>query len=189
MAKKIVGRKVPVYPMPVIIVGANVQGKANFLTVVWFSMVNFRPPVIAIVLNKGHYTNKGIKEHKTFSINVPSTNLLEAADYCSMVSGFDHDKSKAFSIFHGELKNAPMISECPLTAECRVVQTLRYETHEVFFGEIANTYAESKIMTHGRPDIAKIKPIIYSMYNNYYWEMGKNLGRAMHIGKAFKPHS
>jgi flavin reductase (DIM6/NTAB) family NADH-FMN oxidoreductase RutF len=187
MAKRIIASKVPVYPMPVIIVGADVQEKANFLTVVWFSLVNFDPPTIAVVLNKGHYTNEGIHIHKTFSINVPSTNLLEATDYCSVVSGFDHDKSKAFGIFRGVLKTAPMINECPLTAECRVIQTLEYGTHEVFVGEIINTYAESDILTHERPDIAKIKPFLYSMYNNYYWEIGKNIGRAMHVGKAFKP--
>ena len=189
MAKKKVGSKVPVYPMPVILVGATVEEKANFLTVVWFSMVNFEPPVIAVVLNKGHYTNKGIHVHKTFSINVPSTVLLEATDYCSVVSGFEHDKSKAFTIFNGELKNAPMIEECPLTAECKVIRTLQYETHEVFFGEIINTYADNGILAHGRPDVGKMKPILYSMYNNLYWELGKTLGHAMHVGKTFKPSS
>ncbi|MGD8979048.1 MAG: flavin reductase family protein [candidate division WOR-3 bacterium] len=187
MLKENVGSKLPVYPMPVIIVGANVEDKANFLTVVWFSMANFKPPTIAVVLNKGHYTNGGILQNKTFSINVPSTKLLEATDYCSVVSGFDQDKSKIFDVFYGELKSAPMITECPLSAECRVVQTIEFATHEVFFGEIIKTYAEHDILTNGRPDVAKADPILYSMYDNNYWTLGENVGRAMHIGKRFKP--
>jgi flavin reductase (DIM6/NTAB) family NADH-FMN oxidoreductase RutF len=187
MAKKKIVAKVPVYPMPVMIAGTHVGGKANFLTVVWFTMVNFKPPTIAIVLNKGHYTNKGIYENRTFSVNVPSTELLKATDYCSVVSGFDHDKSKVFGIFYGTLKDAPMINECPLTAECRVVETIQFEMHEVFIGEIVNTYANDEILTHEKPDLSKLRPIIYSMYDNKYWELGRSIGQAMQVGKTFQP--
>jgi flavin reductase (DIM6/NTAB) family NADH-FMN oxidoreductase RutF len=187
MPKAKITSKIPVYPMPVVILGANVQGKANFLTVVWLSMVNFKPPIIAVVLNKGHYTNKGIHESKTFSVNFPSTELLELTDYCSIVSGYDHDKSKIAKVFYGELENAPMIEECPLTIECKIIETIEFATHEVCFGEIIAAYGDKVILTHERPDVAKIKPILYSMYDNCYWEMGKSIGRAMHVGKRFKP--
>lgn len=187
MNKETVESKVPVYPMPVLIVGANVENKANFLTVAWFSMVNFKPATIAVVLNKGHYTNSGIRENRAFSINVPSIDLLEATDYCSIVSGFDQDKSRVFDISYGELENAPMINECPMSAECRVVQIVELETHEVFFGEIIKTYAKSEVLTDGRPDVTKVNPILYSMYDNNYWTLGKNIGRAMQMGKRFKP--
>ena len=187
MSKANIGSRIPVYPSPVVIIGANVLEKANFLTVVWFSMVNFKPPTIAVVLNKGHYTNKGIHKNKTFSINIPSTNMLEATDYCSVVSGFDHDKSKVFDVFYGELKTAPMIHECPLNAECRVTKTVELATHEVFFAEIIATHAETGILTDERPDVAKLNPILYSMYDNKYWNLGANIGEAMHIGKKFKP--
>jgi flavin reductase (DIM6/NTAB) family NADH-FMN oxidoreductase RutF len=187
MSKMNIGTKIPVYPSPVVILGANVAGKANFLTVVWFSMVNFEPPTIAVVLNKGHFTNKGIHRSKTFSINVPSTQLLEATDYCSVVSGFDQDKSKVFDVFYGELQNAPMIRECPITVECKLVQTTALATHEVFFGEIVATHAENDVLTDERPDVEKFDPILYSMYDNNYWTLGKKIGRAMQIGKRFKP--
>jgi len=187
MSKKRIASRIPAYPMPVIILGANVRQKANFLTVVWFSMVNFKPPTIAVVLNKGHYTNAGIHENKTFSINIPSVEQLKATDYCSVVSGFDHDKSKIFEVFYGELNNAPMIAECPLNAECKVVQILQFGTHEVFLGEIAATHATDEILTNDRPDVAKIRPILYSMYDNNYWKLGNTVGRAMHVGKQFRP--
>ena len=187
MSKETIGSKIPVFPMPVLIVGAKVRDKANFLTVAWCSMVNFQPPIIAVVLNKGHYTNGGIREHKTFSINVPSIELLEATDYCSLVSGFDQDKSRVFDLSYGELEHAPMIDECPMSAECRVLKTIEFATHEIFFGEIIKTYAKSDILTGGRPDVTKLEPILYSMYDNNYWSLGKNIGRAMQMGKNFKP--
>ena len=31
------------YPMPCALVGVNVEGKPNYLTVAWFSMVHYKP--------------------------------------------------------------------------------------------------------------------------------------------------
>ncbi|MBA4394292.1 MAG: NADPH-flavin oxidoreductase, partial [Desulfobacca sp.] len=75
------------YPMPCSLVGANVAGKPNYLTVAWFSMANPKPTYIMMTLNKAHYTNAGIKENKTFSLNIPSKDLVERTDYCGLFSG------------------------------------------------------------------------------------------------------
>ena len=96
-AKKIdLGAKVPPYPMPVILVGANVKGKANFLAVAWFTTAGTTPPKVAIALNKAHYTNQGIKENKTFSVCIPSENIVKATDYCGMVSGSKSRQVRGF---------------------------------------------------------------------------------------------
>lgn len=170
--------------MAVHLVGTNVDGKANFLTVVWCTIVNFRPPLIAVVLYKGHYTNKGINQNKTFSVNVPSADMISLTDYCSLVSGREADKSTIFDTFYGSLKSAPMISECPICLECKLMETMAFATHEMFIGEIVNTYTEQKYMTNDVLDIQKVNPIIYSMYDNNYWRLGENIGQAFHIGKT-----
>ncbi|MBN2059752.1 MAG: flavin reductase [Deltaproteobacteria bacterium] len=66
-----------VYPMPVILVGTMVAGRANFMAVGWVSRVNANPPMIAAALGKHHYTNVGIHETGAFSVNIPGLNLLE----------------------------------------------------------------------------------------------------------------
>ena len=63
-------------PMPVTIVGANVEGKPNFMTAVWVSRVNSNPPMIAVAIGKEHYTSKGIFENNTFSIKYSSSGLI-----------------------------------------------------------------------------------------------------------------
>jgi flavin reductase (DIM6/NTAB) family NADH-FMN oxidoreductase RutF len=186
MKKIRISSKIPVYPMPIALVGAHVDSKPNFLTVAWWSMVNFKPPLIAVVINKGHYTNSGIKENKTFSVNIPSADMVKATDYCSTVSGFEKDKSKLFTIFYGELSTAPMIKESPLSCECKLIQTIEFASHEVFVGEIVSTYSEEQYLTHERLDIKKISPILYSMYDNKYWKLGEHIGVAMHVGKNYK---
>jgi len=183
MKKIQIKNNIPLYPMPTMLVGAMIDNKPNFLTVAWFSLVNFKPPLIAIVLNKDHYTNTGIRQQNTFSVNIPSADMVDRVDYCSIASGFDSDKSTLFTVFFGDLKTAPMISECPITAECTLNQTILLPTHEVFIGEITGTYSEEKYLTHGLPDITKTNPILFTLFNNYYWKLGEKFAKAMHVGK------
>jgi flavin reductase (DIM6/NTAB) family NADH-FMN oxidoreductase RutF len=186
MGKTKMHSKIPAYPMPVALVGAQVKDKPNFLTVAWFSMVNFKPPHIMVVLNKGHYTNQGIFENKTFSVNIPSEDMISMTDYCSTVSGRDADKSTLFKTFYGVLKNAPLIEECPVASECRLTSTTELPTHDIFIGEIVETYVNTESLSNGIPDLSKVKPIVYTLYGNQYRAIGRTIGEAMHIGKTYR---
>lgn len=91
------------YPMPCALVGVNVEGKPNYLTVAWFSMVNLKPPYIGIALGKIHFTNPGIKENGSVSINIPSSDMVEVTGYCGIVSGKKYDKGQESKTFYGTL--------------------------------------------------------------------------------------
>jgi flavin reductase (DIM6/NTAB) family NADH-FMN oxidoreductase RutF len=67
------------YPMPCTLVGVNVEGKPNYLTVAWFSMVNLKPPYIGIILGKIHFTNPGIKVNGPVSTKIPSSDMVKVA--------------------------------------------------------------------------------------------------------------
>lgn len=175
------------YPMPIVLVGAAVNGQANFMEAGWITCANFSAPKILLVLNNFHYTNKGILEHGEFSINVPSTDLMIKTDYCGTVSGEDHDKSKLFELFQGELKFVPMIQECPLNLECKLVKTVEIEKDILFIGEIIHTYTEEKYLTDGQPDLGKIKPFVLTMPDNNYWAIGDKLQKAWSVDKECRP--
>jgi flavin reductase (DIM6/NTAB) family NADH-FMN oxidoreductase RutF len=187
MEKIAIGAKTFLYPMPTTLVGANVRGKPNFLTVAYCGIVQHSPAMIAVESSKTHYTNAGIKENGTFSVNIPSEEMVTITDYCGIVSGKTVDKSSLFETFYGKLGTAPMIKECPINLECKLVQTLDYgDPGEIFIGEIVEAYSEERYLTKGLPDIKKIKPIVFSMHDNNYWKIGEHLGRAWDIGKKFK---
>jgi flavin reductase (DIM6/NTAB) family NADH-FMN oxidoreductase RutF len=173
------------FPMPMVLVGAVVDGRANFMAVGWVSRVNFDPPMMAVALGKFHYTNTGIHKNKAFSVNIPGIALMEKVDYCGIVSGEKTDKSKIFDIFYGELPAAPMIRECPLSLECRLVNTVDLPTNSLFIGEIVGAYSEKRYLTEGKPDIRKISPFTLTMPDNNYWKIGENAGKAWSVGKNF----
>lgn len=173
------------YPMPMVLVGAMVDGKTNFMAVGWAARVNFKPPLIAVALGP-HHTNKGIDQNNEFSINIPGVPLIEKTDYCGLVSGGKTDKSGVFNVFYGELKNAPLIKECPVCIACKVFDTVKLPVNTLYIGEPKEIFTEEKYLTDGIPDIKKINPFTLSMPDNNYWSVGENVGKAWSIGKSLK---
>jgi flavin reductase (DIM6/NTAB) family NADH-FMN oxidoreductase RutF len=154
--------------------------------VAFFTMASSKPPRIAITLGKGHYTNPGIRENKTFSVCLPSEDMVEMTDYCGIVSGTKTDKSEIFDLFYGELKTAPLIRDCPLSIECKLVEIVESGLSEIFIGEIMGTYTEERFLTNGKLDFKKMKPLILSQPDTSYWRLGEQVAGAWNIGKRYK---
>ena len=187
MAKINIEPKTFLFPMPTTIVGANVNGRPNYVTIAYCGIVQSAPPMVSVACNKEHYTNAGIKENRSFSVNIPSESMVEITDYIGLNSGKKIDKSRLFEPFYGSLKTAPMIKECPLNMECRLLKIVDIPGRdEVFIGEIVSIYTEDKYLSNGLPDINKIRPIIFSYGDHNYWKVGGHLGKAWSIGKNYR---
>ena len=186
MEKINIGANVFIYPMPVTLVGAMVGGRVNYMAVGWVTRVNAKPPILAVALNKIHYTPEGIKRTGTFSVNFPTANMVEETDYCGLVSGRKNDKSSVFKVFYGELETAPMIEDCPLCLECRLQDIYEFPTNNLFIGEIVAAYTEEGYLTDDKPDIHKMNPLVLTMPDNNYWTVGAHAGKAWGAGKKLK---
>jgi len=171
------------YPMPVVLVGALVNGKANYMAVAWFSQVSAEPPMIAVALNRSRWTVEGVVENKSFSINVPGRSLVDEADYCGLVSGEKHDKSSLFSTFYGDLKTAPMIEECPLCFECSLANSLDLPSHTIFVGKVAAVYADQHYVKGGKLDLRKMEPFVLDSPGRSYMGLGSDIAKAWSAGK------
>lgn len=186
MEKINLGPKVFIYPMPVTLVGATVHGRDNFMTAAWVMRVNMTPPLVAVAINRAHYTAGGIRENETFSLNFPGVALLEKTDYCGLVSGRKVDKSAIFEVFYGMLESAPMITECPLCLECRLVNIVELPSNHLFIGEIVAGYSEARFLTEGVPDLKKMDLMVLTMPDKHYWSLGEPVGEAWSAGKKLK---
>lgn len=173
-------------PMPTTLVGAVVEGKANFMAAAWVSRVNTKPPMIAVAVHKGRHTRKGIVENNTFSVCIPSVEMEEVTDYCGVESGSKIDKSQLFDVFYGELGTAPMIAECPVNMECKLLQIVELPTHGLFIGEIAAAYSEDRFLTDGKPDVRKTSPILLTLPDRRYWAFGEQVGLAYKDGLKYQ---
>jgi len=187
MAKKKLGQKTLLYPMPVVIVGANVEGKANFNTIAYCGVAQSQPPMLSISMDKKRHTRKGILENKTFSVNIPSESMTKVTDFIGITSGALIDKSKLFEIFYGCLKTAPMIEECPINIECSVVTILDFGgKNDLIVGKIEETYSDERCLSNDIPDIKKVNPIVFTRFDHKYWRVGEYIGQAYKIGEHYQ---
>ena len=179
----------PPLVMPVCLLGANVASKANFEAIAWFTFLESQPLMVGVTSDKLHYTNKGIRENESFSVNIPSIDLVEATDFCGLFSGSKVDKSRVFSVFYGELGSAPMVRECPVCMECRLMRRVEFMRNEFLVGEVVAVYVEESCLTDEKKgDVGKIDPLLYEGgVPAYYWKLGGRVARAFEIGKNYKP--
>ena len=171
------------FPKPVVILGSIVDGTPNFFTVAWFNRMSRTPNIWGACIGKSKYTFKGIDEHRTFSVNFPGEDLVVKTDYCGIRSGKDVDKSRLFDVFYGDLKTAPMIRECPVTAECTVHDIIDISSHYLVLGEVKHLYTEERYMTNGVLDQNKLKPLLFTNPARQYWSLGDVVADAYSVGK------
>jgi flavin reductase (DIM6/NTAB) family NADH-FMN oxidoreductase RutF len=189
MNKILMGPQTLIYPMPALLVGATVNDKPNFMTVAWGGIANGEPPMISVAMRHTRYTLRGIKQNLTFSVNVPSTNMVREIDYCGLTHGSQVNKVEAcqFKVFYGKLGNAPLVEQCPINLECKVVNILDLGSHSLIIGRIEETHISEDCLTHGKPDVNKIKPLSYIRAPaQRYQALGKVIAKAFSIGKEIE---
>jgi flavin reductase (DIM6/NTAB) family NADH-FMN oxidoreductase RutF len=168
--------------MPTTLIGATVKEEPNFITIAHVGIMD--PGSISLGMSKARYTNAGIKQYGTFSVNLPPAEMVKETDYCGLVSGRRVDKTKLFNVFYGKLKTAPMIAECSISMECKLTNVVDFPKHDIFIGEIVATYAEEAVLTDGVVDYSKVQPFFFTMNDNGYWRLGERFAQAWSVGKA-----
>lgn len=188
MDKTTMGPQTLLYPMPTLLVGATVDGKPNFMTVAWGGIAGGDPPMVCVAIRHSRYTLKGIRQNMTFSVNVPSVDMARETDYCGIISGAKVDKVAVcrFEVFYGKVDNAPLIEQCPINMECKVVHMLDLGSHSLVVGRIEETHVSEACLTDGKPDISKVRPFAYSTAPVQYQAMGEVVGKAFSIGRELK---
>ncbi len=188
MAKITINSHPLLYPLPAVMIGANVAGQPNFITVGWAGVVCTEPPMVSVSIRPERYSHRGVEQNQTFSINVPSVDQVGETDFCGITSGRKINKAEVcgFKVFYGGLKTAPMIEQCPVNLECRVVHSLKLGTHTLFIGQIEQTYILDSCLTDGSPDSRKIKPMIFDFDLGQYLAFGEAVGDVHTSGMALK---
>ncbi|MEA1964586.1 MAG: flavin reductase family protein, partial [Candidatus Aerophobetes bacterium] len=120
-------------------------------------------PIFVVLVRPSRFTYNLIKNTGVFTVNVPSEGMIEAVSFCGTVSGRDYNKfkEKGLTPLPGKRVESPLIKECLLHYECKVVHknvvipgeltpnisSLFYpenDYHDILFGEIMATYASDK---------------------------------------------
>ena len=153
-------------PVPAVMVRvAGSQGKSNIITVAWAGTVCTNPPMVSISVRPERYSYHMIEETGEFVINLTNDKLVEACDYCGVVSGRDVDKFQKMNLtpFSVEGVNAPAISESPANIACQVVSKQELGSHIMFIAKVVGeTVDESYMDETGKFHINDTGLVMYS---------------------------
>lgn len=183
MPKAKLGKKLPFLPLPICLAGANVEGRPNFCTIAWFTMIDDEPPTIGLVMGKRRRTKDGIVENGTFSVNIPRKDMVAETDWCGMNSGYDVDKSEVFKVSYGKLGTAPMIDGCPISIECRLAKIIPFEGVDLVVGEIEEVHVEEDCMQGKGLDPKKVDAFLLWMPHGPYLGLGERVAEAYRVKK------
>jgi flavin reductase (DIM6/NTAB) family NADH-FMN oxidoreductase RutF len=180
MAKRLVQPFRPVYPSPAALVtSASEDGRPNIITLGEVFNISIREPVIlGIAIAKPRYSHELISATREYVVNFPTSAMVEIVDGCGSISGRHVDKFAEFRLtpVAGEKVGPPLIAECPLNVECRVLDIWELGDHDLFLGEaVAEHVAEEALDEGGRIRVDKLDPLCY--VHSEYWSCGRRLGR------------
>lgn len=182
--KKNIGNALALYPTPLVVVGAMVNGKPNWLLVGHLGIIGHDHVMLSLVA--AHYTNQGIKANKKLSINIVDESMLAKADRSGCVSGSKVDKSQLFD-YTVDDAGVPMITQAPVTMVCSVEDIYETKGFESFICTIDATYAEEAVLNEsGKIDYHTLKPVLFEMPTYEYLRTGDVIGKCMSFGKEMK---
>ena len=177
------GAKPWLYPMPVLIIATyDENGVPDGMNAAWGIITDMNE--ISISMGE-HKTTENLAKTGAFTVSMATADTVAASDYVGIESAKkvpDKFEKAGFHATKSEYVNAPLIDELPMALECKV----KSFENGILIGEIVNINADESILTDGRIDPAKLKPICYDPVNNDYLVLGEKVGNAFKDGLKLK---
>ena len=144
-----------------ILLAVGESGRNNLMTIGWGSLgVIWGKPIFTVMVRYSRYTYELIDKAKEFTVNVPlAVDLTKELNLCGSKTGRDIDKFKEAGLTPAKAKTvtAPIVKECELHYECRVVYQQAMEPalitgqikdnfypqgnyHVIYYGEVLAAY-------------------------------------------------
>ena len=180
--RKNFGAKPICYPQPVFILAAYDENDVpNAMNAAWGGISDDQE--ISFCISAGHKTTHDILARKAFTVSMADAAHVVECDYVGVVSGNDVPDKLTRCGFHtarSEFVDAPLIDELAMALECKLVS---YDSETCrLVGEIVNVCADESVLTDGKIDPAKLRPITFDPVNNAYLALGGKVGNAFQDG-------
>lgn len=175
-----------VYPMPVFIIGTyNEDGVPNAMNAAWGGISEENE--ITICVSADHKTTENLLKRGAFTVSMATADYAAACDYVGIESG-NKVESKlercGLTTVKSEFVDAPIILELPMAVEC-VLKSYDPDTCRLV-GEIVNVGCDESVLTDGKIDVDKLRPITYDSANHTYRVLGEVVGKAFSDGLKFR---
>jgi flavin reductase (DIM6/NTAB) family NADH-FMN oxidoreductase RutF len=151
---------------------------ANIITVAWTGILNTHPPRVSVAIRPTRHSYGIIKERGEFVINLTPARLIRECDYCGIYTGAKVDKFAKTGLHKtpATAVAAPLIEECPLALECKVLEIIPQGTHDLFLAEIVAVDADESVLDeNGR--LCLDRAGLAAFAHGEYFALGEKIGR------------
>lgn len=135
-------------PAPPVMVTCGDMEASNIITVAWAGIINTHPPRVSIAIRPTRHSYGIIKERGEFVINLTPASLVRECDYCGIYTGAKVDKFEKTGLHKEPAAEVacPVIAECPLALECKVIDILPQGTHDLFLADVVGIDVDESIL-------------------------------------------
>ncbi len=165
-------------PVPPVLVSCGEGEAANLITVAWAGTICTQPPRVSISVRPTRHSYGLIKESGEFVINLPTTALAKAVDWCGVKSGRDVNKFTAMGLHTAPASKVgcPLLAESPVSLECKVFQRLELGSHDLFLADVVAVDVDPALLdSAGKLHLEKAGLLAYA--HGDYYALGKQLGK------------
>ena len=186
--KKDFGVQPYLFPMPTYMIATyNEDDTVDAMMMAWGGIC--AENMVALNLEADHKTVANLKARGAFTLSVPGTDTLAESDFMGIASANKMADKFARTGLHAEKStrvDAPIITEYPLTLECRVLEMQQQPYGLRVLGEIVNVLADEKVLDEkGRIDVEKLHAFAFDQMRNGYYALGEKAGQAWHSGAEY----
>lgn len=139
---------------PTVLVSAANKGRRNVMAAAWNMPLDFKPPKVAVVIDKQTYTRALIEASGEFVLSVPPVALVHQVVAAGNLTGRDlDDKFEACGLkaAPASLVAAPLVGGCLAWLECRVLpEPAMAERYDLFLAEVVAAWADPAVFSEGR---------------------------------------
>ena len=170
----------PVYPSPAgLVVSIDENKKPNVMTAGEIFNIGLKEPaIIGIALRKATYTHSLIVKSGQFTVNLPTAAILDKVDLvgtCTGRDGLDKFAEYGLTPAKSSVIDAPIIEECPVNLECKMLSVSVVGDHDLFLGEVVAMHVDSdKVGDNQRILIDKVDGFLFAEWG--YYGFGEKLG-------------
>lgn len=185
---KDLGVKPYVLPMPVLMIATySEEDQVNVMNMAWGGIC--AENMVALNIDENHKTAKNIKSRHAFTLSIADIDHLEQADFFGIATGnkmLDKFKKSGLTAIKSTKVDAPIVTDFPLTLECKVVECQHTAYGFRVLGEIVNAVADEKVLDEkGNVDPSKLNAFVFDQFQSGYYAIGEKVGQAWQSGVKF----
>lgn len=182
---KELGVKPYLFPMPVLMISTYGENdKIDVMNMAWGGICAGN--MVALNINEDHKTSENIKKRGAFTLSIADIPHIEAADFFGIATGNKMEDKFERSGLHAvksDKVDAPVVTEFPVTLECKVAECQNTAYGFRVLGEIVNVLADESVLDEqGNVDPTKLQAFVFDQFQSGYYAIGEKVGQAWKTG-------